>query len=193
MDFLNKKRIILASGSPRRHHILRKAGLNFETFSMEIDESFPNGLDLEDIPTHIAQKKADEFKTLPSENAVIISADTIVAHNGLMLGKPNNHKEAYDMLKKLSNDKHEVITGVYMKSKEGNKSIYDITTVYFNELNDQEIEYYLHNQEPYDKAGGYGIQEWLGYIAVNRIEGSYYNVVGLPIHKVYTELKELLS
>jgi septum formation protein len=185
---LKKYKFILASKSPRRQFLLKDLGLDFEAHTKEVDESFPEDLKAQEIPVYLCKKKADAFDGALNENTIVITADTIVWIDGQVLNKPENFEDAVRMLKLLSGKMHEVYTGVCIKSKNKSKAFYSLTKVYFKTLSDSEIEYYINNFHPYDKAGSYGAQEWIGYIAVERIEGSYFNVMGLPLKELYEEL-----
>jgi septum formation protein len=187
---LNNKKIILASGSPRRQQFLKDLGLNFKIKLREIDESYPKGLKAEDIAIFISEKKASAFDDL-LENEVLITSDTIVWINDKALGKPKDEEDAKNMLKELSGNMHEVITAFTLKTTEKTISEFASTKVFFNELTDEEINYYVDNFKPMDKAGSYGIQEWIGLIGISKIEGSYNNVVGLPVDMVYQALLEI--
>lgn len=192
MEFLNKKfsinNIYLASASPRRKEMLSKLGLNFSVIpSPHTDENYPDELPGAEIAKFLAEKKANSFGEI-HESDIIITADTIVWADEKILEKPANYNEAFAMLKLLSNKTHAVISGVCIKSTY-KKVVFDSETkVEFCELSDEEIHYYIKNFKPFDKAGAYGIQEWIGMIGINHIEGSFYNVVGLPIQKLYKEL-----
>jgi septum formation protein len=188
MRELNKYKIILASKSPRRQYLLKELGLNFEVHTKDVDESFPDDLKAEEIPLYLCQKKADAFDEELTDNTIVITADTIVWIDGQVLNKPENYEDAVRMLKMLSGKKHQVYTGVCLKSKNTTKSFYAQTDVYFKTLSQEEIDYYITNFNPYDKAGAYGAQEWIGYIAVEKIEGTYFNVMGLPVREVYEAL-----
>lgn len=188
MNELNKNKIILASKSPRRQYLLKELGLNFEVHTKEVDESFPESLQAQEIPLYLCKKKADAFEEELSDNTIVITADTVVWIDGQVLNKPENYEDAARMLKLLSGKKHQVFTGVCLKSKHKTKSFYAQTDVYFKVLSEKEIDYYISNFNPYDKAGAYGAQEWIGYIAVEKIEGTYFNVMGLPVREVYEEL-----
>lgn len=188
MEDLNKFKLILASKSPRRQYLLKELGLNFEVHTKDVDESFPDNLKAEEIPLYLCNKKADAFDEELTDETIVITADTIVWVEGQVLNKPENFDDAVRMLKLLSGKKHEVYTGVCLKSKYKTKSFYALTSVYFKELSQAEIEYYVNNYNPYDKAGAYGAQEWIGYIAVEKIEGTYFNVMGLPVREFYEEL-----
>lgn len=185
--FSNKK-IILATASPRRREMFKQLGLKFQIITPpHTDETYPKGLHGSAIAKYLAEKKADSFGEIP-DSEIVITADTIVYANLKVLEKPASFNEAFIMLKSLSNKTHAVISGVCIKSAE-KKVVFDSETkVEFCELSDEEIQYYIKNFKPFDKAGAYGIQEWIGMIGINHIEGSFYNVVGLPIQKLYKEL-----
>ncbi|TMM31283.1 septum formation protein Maf [Polaribacter aestuariivivens] len=187
---LKNYNVILASKSPRRQQFFKDLDIDFTIQLKEVEEIYPKKLKGKEITEFLADLKAKQFENL-SENDVLITSDTIVWLNNKALGKPKNETEAFDMLRSLSNKKHDVITSISIKSKNYQKIITDITTVSFKELTDEEINYYIQNYKPFDKAGAYGIQEWIGFIAINGIEGSYFNVVGLPVHKLYKALMEL--
>ena len=188
MKDLKKHNLILASKSPRRQYLLKELGLDFTVHTKEVDESFPENLRAKEIPLYLCKKKADAFDEELTVNTIVITADTIVWIDNQVLNKPENFDDAVRMLKLLSGKKHEVYTGVCLKSKHKTKTFYALTSVYFKELSQEEIEYYINNFNPYDKAGAYGAQEWIGYIAVEKIEGSYFNVMGLPVRELYEEL-----
>jgi septum formation protein len=188
MKDLQKHNLILASKSPRRQYLMKELGLDFEVHTKDVDESFPENLKAQEIPLYLCQKKADAFNEELTDNTIVITADTIVWVDNQVLNKPENFDDAVRMLKLLSGKKHEVYTGVCLKSKHKTKTFYALTNVYFKELSQEEIEYYINNFNPYDKAGAYGAQEWIGYIAVEKIEGSYFNVMGLPVRELYEEL-----
>ena len=181
--------IILASKSPRRQELLRDLGLKFSVQSLDTPEIFPEGLGMTEVPVYLAELKAEAFRPILKENQLVLTADTIVWLDGQVLGKPVNFDDGFQMLKKLSGKKHQVITGVCLLSTEKKVSFYALTDVWFKELSDEEIQYYLEHYKPYDKAGAYGIQEWIGYIGIHRIEGSFFNVMGLPVQSLYEHLK----
>ncbi len=181
--------IILASKSPRRQQLLADLGLQFTVQSMDIAEEFPEGLAMSEIPVFLAELKAEAFRPHLQTNQLVITADTIVWLDGQVLGKPVDYNDGFSMLRGLSGKKHQVVTGVCLLSTEKKVSFYAITDVWFKELSDSEIEFYLQNYKPYDKAGAYGIQEWIGYVAIHRIEGSFFNVMGLPVQSLYEHLK----
>lgn len=182
-------KIILASNSPRRKELLSGIDVDYEVKTLpDIDESYPGNLPKEQIAEFLAQKKASAYAGMLSQNTLLITADTVVILNDEVLGKPADKADAKVMLKKLSGKTHRVITGVCMTTKAKQIQFSDTAKVTFGELSDEEIEYYVEKYRPMDKAGAYGVQEWIGYVAVERIEGSYFNVMGLPIYKVYREL-----
>jgi septum formation protein len=186
-------RIILASRSPRRQQLLKEAGLQFDIAIKEYDETFPEGLDGKEIAEHISYQKAVLFKGELSENEIVITADTIVWCNNKVLGKPVDFNDAFRILHEISGNTHEVITGVTLLSPLKKKTFSVSTRVTFDTLTDEEIRYYIEEFRPYDKAGAYGIQEWIGLVACTAIEGSYFNVVGLPVQTLYKELQEFVS
>ena len=182
--------IILASNSPRRKELLAELGIDYEVRTLpDIDESYPAHLQGGDIPLYISKEKADAYKPMLQPGELIITADTIVWLNGEVLGKPHDREDAISMLHKLSGKTHEVFTGVTLTTTEKQHSFYAETKVSFAQLSDEEIVYYVDKYQPFDKAGSYGVQEWIGFIGVERIEGSYFNVMGLPVQRLYRELK----
>lgn len=187
---LKNYNIILASGSPRRQQFFKDLNIDFTIQLKEVEEKYCNSLIGSEITDFLADLKSQAYNNL-SEKDVLITSDTIVWLDGKALGKPKNKAEAFEMLKCISGKKHEVITSISIKRGDYQKIINDITTVSFKELSEEEINYYIINYEPYDKAGAYGIQEWIGFIGIDNIEGSYFNVVGLPVHKLYEELMNL--
>jgi septum formation protein len=189
LENLQKYDIILASKSPRRQQLLSDLGLKFRVRSMDIPEEFPDGLGMTEVPVYLAELKAESFRPFLKENQLVITADTIVWLDGKVLNKPADYAEGLKMLRDLSGKKHQVVTGVCLLSAEKKISFYASTDVWFKELSNEEIHFYLENYHPYDKAGAYGIQEWIGYIGINRIEGSFFNVMGLPIQSLYEHLK----
>lgn len=186
---LEKYEIILASKSPRRQQLLSDLGLNFTVQSMDIPELFPENLGMTEVPVYLAELKAEAFRPQLKDNQLVITADTIVWLSGHVLNKPADYDEGFRMLSDLSGKKHQVITGVCLLSASKKISFYALTDVWFKQLSDTEISYYLEHYKPYDKAGAYGIQEWIGYVGINRIEGSFFNVMGLPVQSVYEHLK----
>ena len=191
LDNLKEYKIILASNSPRRKELLGGLGIVYEVKTMpDIDESYPEGLGCEEIPMYIARAKADAYLPMINNNELIITADTIVWLNGLVMGKPKNETEACDMLRRLSGHTHQVVTGVCITTRNKQKCFATVTDVTFANLSEEEIKHYVTQYKPMDKAGAYGIQEWIGFVGVQNISGSYFNVVGLPIQRLYSELKE---
>lgn len=188
---LKKYHLILASGSPRRQQFLKDLDLDFEIRLKDIEEIYPPELNAHEITDYLAQLKASSFEGELLENEILITSDTIVWHNNQALGKPKDKQNAFEILKSLSNATHEVITSVCFKTKEKTAVLHEITKVTFNTLSDEAILYYIDNFEPYDKAGAYGIQEWIGFVGVSKIEGSYANVMGMPTDKVYGYLSKL--
>ena len=187
LDHLKKYDIILGSTSPRRKELLQGLDIPFQVVPINVEETYPDQLVGVDIPMYLAQKKADAFPL--QNNTLLITADTIVWHEFTVYGKPKDKDDALHMLKTLSGKMHQVITGVCIKTKQRKRVFHVISDVYFAAFTDEEIEYYLEHYSPYDKAGAYGIQEWIGYVGVERIEGSYFNVMGLPVQRLYNELK----
>jgi septum formation protein len=192
-DNLNRYRIILASRSPRRQQLLKQLGIRFDVVLKDYDESYPENLSGEKIAIYLARKKAESFRNEISDNEIVITADTIVWCKSKVLGKPADKEEARQMLRDLSGDTHEVITGVSLLSSSKEKTFSVSTKVTFDSLPDEEIDYYIERFSPYDKAGAYGIQEWIGLAACSHIEGSYFNVVGLPVQRLYKELRLFIS
>ena len=190
LDNLEKYHIILASNSPRRRELLAGLGIGFEVKTLEgIDESYPGDLDPDMISQYISQKKADAYRSLISGNEMVITSDTIVLLDGKVYGKPADEAEACRMLTELSGRTHKVITGVTINTAQRMSSFHVTTDVTFAPLSADEIEYYVANFRPLDKAGAYGIQEWIGSVGVRGINGSFYNVMGLPVQRLYEELK----
>lgn len=190
---LKDHHLILASGSPRRQAFFRDLGLDFEVRLKPIKEEFPARLTHVEISNYLAQLKALPFKAELKPNDVLITSDTIVWHENKALGKPLNADDAFNILKSLSGKTHEVITSVCFTTQNFEKTLHDITRVTFKELLDHEILYYINTCKPFDKAGAYGIQEWIGQIGVTKIEGSYFNVMGLPVHLVYKTLNTIAN
>ena len=183
-------KIVLASNSPRRKELLAGLGFDYEVRTLQgLDESYPEGLSMEEIPQYISRKKAAAYTLNPDE--LLITADTIVYLDGEVLGKPADEAEAKQMLRKLSGKTHQVVTGVTLSTTEMQHSFASVSQVTFAQLSEAEIDHYVTHYRPLDKAGAYGIQEWIGYIGVTRIEGSYFNVMGLPVQRLYSEMKKL--
>lgn len=187
---LENYQLVLASESPRRQQLLRELGLEFEVRPSFLEEFYPEELGMTAIPVYLAELKADALKNEMKENELLITADTIVWKDDQVMNKPKSRDDAIAMLKSLSGARHQVITGMHLMSANKKVSFHAVTEVSFDELSDDEITYYVDHYSPYDKAGAYGIQEWIGYVGINRINGSFYNVMGLPIHKLYQHLKE---
>ena len=185
------KKIILASNSPRRKELLAGLDVQFEVRIIPgIDESYPDTLPTMDIAEYIAQKKAKAYRETMADDELIITADTIVVLDDKVLGKPKDAAEARCMLHALSGKTHQVVTGVVLTTKEQQKHFSVVSNVTFKTLSDNEIDYYVDTYKPMDKAGAYGIQEWIGYVGVTRLEGSYFNVMGLPVQRIYEAMKE---
>ncbi|MCZ8198489.1 MAG: Maf-like protein [Flavobacterium sp.] len=187
-ELLKDYKIILASGSPRRQQFFKDLDLDFEIRLKDIEEIYPPTLKAAEITNFLAELKANAFDNELSQNEILITSDTIVWQNEKALGKPKNYNDAFQILKSLSNATHEVITSVCFKTMNSSETIHEVTSVTFSELSDDAIHYYLKKYEPFDKAGAYGIQEWIGLIGIAKIEGSYSNVVGLPTERVYNYL-----
>ncbi len=190
---LNKYRIILASGSPRRQELLRELGLTFEVVVRDWPEEYPEHLRGEKIALYLAMEKARTFLLEIKENEIVITADTIVWCDNKVLDKPVDKEDAMRIIRKISGNTHQVITGVSLLSAAKQTSFCSLTKVTFSELSEEEIEYYVDKCRPYDKAGAYGIQEWIGVAACSYIEGSYFNVMGLPAEQVYHELQKFIA
>jgi septum formation protein len=185
--------IILASQSPRRRQILKDAGIDFESRSKDTNEDFSPTLPRQEVPVYLAKKKANAFLPELKDKDLLITADTVVIINNEILNKPGNREEAIKMLQKISGKVHEVVTGVCLASSSKQIAFSETTKVYFLPLSQKDIEFYVDNYKPFDKAGSYGIQEYIGYIGIEKIEGSYFNVVGLPIHRVIAEIRNFDS
>ena len=190
LENLKKYNVVLASKSPRRQELLKGIGIDFSVITKDVDESYPSNMSVYDVAPYLSVKKAKAFDEdeLP-ENYMVITADTMVIVDDEILGKPKDTEGAYEMLNKISGKKHSVITGVTIRTSDKVKTFSVVSKVSFEILDNEEIEYYVNNFKPYDKAGAYGIQEWIGYIGVNHVEGSYFNVMGLPTQKLYKMLK----
>ena len=189
LSHLNNYHIILASQSPRRQELLKGLNIPFEVKVIDVEETYPKQLVGVDIPMFLSEKKANAFADQMTDDTLLITADTIVWHEGRVFGKPKDKAEATRMLKSLSVKTHQVITGVCISTKTKRRIFHAISEVRFARFTLDEIDYYLSNFQPYDKAGSYGVQEWIGFIGVEHIEGSYFNVMGLPVQRLYTELK----
>lgn len=187
-DKLNKINIILASGSPRRQQFFKEMDLHYTIRLKEIEEIYPEHLQAEEITNFLAELKANAFENDLKENDILVTSDTIVWLKGKALGKPKDYNDAFKMLQELSNQTHEVITSVCLKSLDKTEVFHCVTKVTFSDLSDEAIRYYLDNYKPFDKAGSYGIQDWIGLIGISKIEGSYTNVVGLPTEMLFQKL-----
>ena len=185
--------IKLASKSPRRHQLLRNIIKDFEIVSKEIDESYPKSLKANEIALYLANLKAKSYKKEAKENQLYITADTIVVYQQKVLGKPKNEQYAFNMLQELSGNTHRVYTGVSLLFNGEINSFVDATEVTFYNLSEDEIKFYIDYHRPMDKAGSYGIQEWMGYVGVKKMEGDFFNVMGLPLHKLYREIEKIIS
>ena len=189
MDNLKKYKVILASNSPRRKELLAGLGVDYEVRTLpDVDESYPEILQGADIPLYIAKEKADAYVAMMQPGELMITADTIVWLDGKGLGKPRDREDALQMLRTMSGRTHEVFTGVCITTTDWQRSFTAQTEVRFATLSEEEIAYYVDNFQPMDKAGAYGVQEWIGFIGVENISGSYYNIMGLPVQKLYREL-----
>lgn len=188
---LKNYNVILASGSPRRHQFFKDLNINFEVRLKEIEEIYPKELKAEEITDFLADLKSKPFDNELTKKDLLITSDTIVWFENEALGKPKNEQEAFNMLQRMSGKTHKVITSISIKTMLFQNIFNDATIVEFKKLSDKEINYYIKNYQPFDKAGAYGIQEWIGKIGINKIEGSYFNVMGLPIHKLYEELSKI--
>ncbi|MFC5284843.1 Maf family nucleotide pyrophosphatase [Pedobacter alpinus] len=180
------KIIYLASKSPRRQELLTLMGFSYQLLLKDVDESYPSSLILEEVAVYISKKKADAFE-IP-ENGILITSDTVVILNNELLGKPENNNHAFEMLSKLNGKTHKVVTGVNLRTETKNISFSETTEVTFSQLTDEQLWYYIDNHQPFDKAGSYGIQDWIGMVGVKEINGSYTNVMGLPTERLYREL-----
>lgn len=192
-DKLKNHKVILASGSPRRQEFFKELGLDFEIRLKPIKEEYPEKLRHFEISDYLAQLKSIPFEDELKDTDILITSDTIVWHDETALGKPRDENEAFQMIKSMSAQTHEVITSVCFKTTASQKTVSAISKVTFKEFTDEEIWYYIKNYNPLDKAGAYGIQEWIGQIGVTKIEGSYFNVMGLPVHLVYQTLIEMTN
>ena len=184
---LEEYQVVLASNSPRRQQLLKELGINFQVKSSQGEEVYPEPMNSMDVAEFLAIQKADWFTDF-TNNELYITADTVVIYGDTVLGKPNSKEDAFSILKSLSGNAHKVVTGFCLKSKNKMVSKSVTTSVFFDDLTDSQIEYYIENYKPFDKAGSYGIQEWIGMIGISKIEGSYFNVMGLPSNVVYKEL-----
>ena len=187
---LKNKKIILASNSPRRQELLKGLEVEFEVKVNSVDETIPKDIQAEYVAAYLSKLKSEAFDGELAENEILITSDTVVISDGHVLGKPNSEEEAFDMLKSLSGATHSVMTAVTFRDKTRQITLEDETIVTFRFLEEEEIRHYIQRYKPMDKAGAYGIQEWIGFMGVERIEGSYYNVMGFPLHLIYAQLKK---
>lgn len=183
-------KLILGSKSPRRQQFIKELGFPFEVRTKEVEEIYPKHLELEKVPEFLAKLKAEPLKNEILDNEILITSDTIVLQNGEIIGKPKSKEDAFNTLKKLSNNSHTVISGVNLFSQSKETSFSVKTKVYFDQLSEEEMRFYIEKFQPFDKAGSYAIQEWIGYIGVQKIEGCYYNIVGFPMNAIYQHLKD---
>ncbi len=191
---LADRQLILASASPRRHQLMEDAGLQFTLApKFDCDENYPSTLPAAEVAPFLSSLKSDAYPEKLGEGDILITADTTVVIDERVLGKPADRAEAIEMLRSMSGRSHKVYTGVTLRSCEKKRTFAVETLVYFREMSDEEIAYYVDNYRPYDKAGAYGIQEWIGYVAIERIEGSFFNVMGLPVQRLYTELSDFIG
>ena len=191
MHSIKNYKLILASASPRRQQLMKDAGFTFEVRLKNVEEKYPQELHWENVPEYLSKVKASAFREELKSDEVLITADTVVCIHDRILGKPADRKEAISMLQELSGNRHLVVTGVSVTTRTEQLSFSSRTDVFFKRLSNEEIEFYVDTYKPFDKAGAYGIQEWIGYIGIERIEGSFYNVMGLPIQKLYETLRKL--
>ncbi len=193
LEKLEKYDVILASGSPRRKQLLEEMGIRFRRVSLDISEEYPVNLNPRQVAEYLSKRKAGAFENSQlKENSLLITADTIVTLDDEVFGKPTDRQDAIRILKSLSGKPHDVITVVTLKTTDKEMTFSVVTRVFFKELTDTEIDYYIDCFKPYDKAGAYGIQEWIGHAAIEKIEGSYFNVMGLPTHRLYEELNRFI-
>ena len=191
MHSIKNYKLILASASPRRQQLMKDAGFTFEVRLKNVEEKYPQELHWENVPEYLSKVKASAFREELKADEVLITADTVVCIHDRILGKPADRKEAISMLQELSGNRHLAVTGVSVTTRTEQLSFSSRTDVFFKRLSNEEIEFYVDTYKPFDKAGAYGIQEWIGYIGIERIEGSFYNVMGLPIQKLYETLRKL--
>ena len=194
LEKLDNYHLILATKSPRRHQLMKDSGFQFDIVVPEgIEENYPVDLSNKKVPEYLAEQKAAWFLNKINDNEIVITADTIVLFNNTILGKPSDRNEAISMLQTLRGRPHKVITGVCLCTNKHKKLFSSTSTVYFTNFTDEEIFYYIDNYKPYDKAGSYGAQEWIGYIGIEKVEGSFFNVMGLPVHQLYIELDKFID
>lgn len=187
---MNQTKIILASKSPRRQQLLREAGFSFEIKTKEVEEVYPAEMPVREVPAYLSQLKADACAAFLEAEKVLLTADSVVIINDIIYGKPKDEQDAFQTIKALSGNVHEVITGVTLRTKTKSVTFSDVAYVHFDTLTDDEIWFYIKNYQPFDKAGAYAIQEWIGLTKIIKIDGSYYNIMGLPVQKVYQYLQD---
>lgn len=192
-DNIKHLKVKLASKSPRRQELLGKIIDDFEIVNKEIEEIYPENLEISNVASYLANLKAKSYQKEAQKNELYITADTVVVYNNEVLGKPNSKNDGVNMLKKLSGNTHQVYTGVSLLLNEEISSFCDVTKVNFYKLKKEEINYYLDYYKPIDKAGSYGIQDWMGYVGIKKIEGDFFNVMGLPLHRLYREIEKIIS
>lgn len=185
-------RLLLASKSPRRRELLSQLGFDIQFISIDVDEHLSSPISPADVAEHLARRKASAYSGTLAYDEVLVTADTVVVHDGHVMGKPADRDEAMTMLRELSGQRHTVYTGVCLRTADDTTSFTEATDVYFNQLSDKDIAYYVDTYRPYDKAGAYGIQEWIGMVGIARIDGCYYNVVGLPVARLYESLRAIV-
>ena len=186
--------IILASNSPRRQQLLKDAGIDYElAVGYDVEEVYPDTLSVEDIPAYLSELKSSAYPYELKDNDILITADTVVCLLGKIIGKPTDREDAISILRRLSGNRHTVVTGVTLRTATYQKTFSVHSDVFFRKLTAEEIEYYVDTYRPFDKAGAYGIQEWIGYVGIERIEGSFYNVMGLPIQQLYLKLGDFIA
>ena len=189
-DTMNSTKIILASKSPRRQQLLREAGFNFEIKTKEVEEIYPDEMPVREVPAYLSQLKAAACTEFLEAEKVLLTADSVVILKDTIYGKPKDAQDAFQIIKALSGNIHEVITGVTLRTIEKSLTFSDVAYVHFDTLTDDEIWFYINNYQPFDKAGAYAIQEWIGLTKIIKIDGSYYNIMGLPVQKVYQHLQD---
>lgn len=194
IDKIKAYSIILATQSARRHFLMKEAGFDFKISNLHsVEERYPEGLNKFEIPIFLSELKSKAYSESLSEKEILITADTIVWLRNRVIGKPENPEEAFEILKKLAGNMHEVITGVTIRTVGETHSFYAHTEVFFSKISQEELKFYIETSKPFDKAGAYGIQDWIGFIGIEKIRGSYFNVMGLPIQKLYRELENIIS
>lgn len=186
-------RLLLGSKSPRRRELIARLGIPCRTVDIDVEETLSHSTAASEVAETLARKKCEAFGDELGENEVLVTADTVVVHEGRVMGKPHSREEAVEMLRLLSGNVHQVYTGVALRRRSGSYSFSERTDVHFARLSEEEIGYYVDVYKPFDKAGAYGIQEWIGMVGIERIEGCYYNVMGLPVARLYKELKRLVD